>query len=281
MKRDAAPTRAPESVPLPRISRWLFRWFAKYAERYLRRHVHAVRVSRSGPPPALGDRSAVLYLNHPSWWDPLVGLFLATRFWPERAHYAAIDAAALQRYRFFERIGFFGIEPGSVRGARRLLSIGQGVLAADHAMLWITAQGEFADCRARPLELRRGLSHVAARAARGLIVPLAIEYTFWQERFPEVLVRFGEPIDLEAESAVGRLARDAEQWQALLAVRLEATQDALAREAIARRAADFTTLLSGRAGVGGVYQHWLKVRSRWRGETFRPEHGDEDASREP
>lgn len=270
MKRDAARTRSVATTELPRISRWLFDLFTKYSAGYLRRNVHAVRISRAGPAPQLGDRPAVIYLNHPSWWDPLVGLYLATRFWPQRAHYAAIDAAALGRYRFFERIGFFGIEPGTLVGARRFLSIGAGVLAKSNANLWVTAQGQFADCRARPVELRRGLAHLAAREQCGVIVPLALEYTFWQERFPEVLVRFGEPIDLEHDACTPRL--DAEQWQARLAVRLEATQDALAREAILQNAADFETLMSGRAGIGGVYERWQRMRARWRGETFQSEH---------
>jgi 1-acyl-sn-glycerol-3-phosphate acyltransferase len=258
------------TTELPRISRWLFDLFTKYSAGYLRRNVHAVRISRAGPAPQLGDRPAVIYLNHPSWWDPLVGLYLATRFWPQRAHYAAIDAAALGRYRFFERIGFFGIEPGTLVGARRFLSIGAGVLAKSNANLWVTAQGQFADCRARPVELRRGLAHLAAREQCGVIVPLALEYTFWQERFPEVLVRFGEPIDLGHDACTPRL--DAEQWQARLAVRLEATQDALAREAILQNAANFETLMSGRAGIGGVYERWQRMRARWRGETFQSEH---------
>ena len=270
MKRDVARTRPVAATELPRISRWQFDLFAKYSAGYLRRNIHAVRISRTGPAPQLGDRPAVIYLNHPSWWDPLVGLYLATRFWPKRAHYAAIDAAALGRYRFFERIGFFGIEPGTLGGARRFLSIGAGVLARSNTNLWVTAQGQFTDCRARPVELRRGLAHLAAREQRGVIVPLALEYTFWQERFPEVLVRFGEPIDLELDECAPRL--DAKQWQARLAARLEATQDALARESIPRNAANFETLTSGRAGVGGVYERWQRVRARWRGETFQSEH---------
>jgi 1-acyl-sn-glycerol-3-phosphate acyltransferase len=270
MKRDAARASPVAAAELPRISRWQFELFAKYAAGYLRRNVHAVRISRSGPAPQLGERAAVIYLNHPSWWDPLVGLYLATHFWPQRVHYAAIDAAALGRYQFFERIGFFGIEPGTLRGARRFLSIGSGVLAKSNANLWVTAQGQFADCRARPVALRRGLAHLAAREQRGVILPLALEYAFWQERFPEVLVRFGEPIDLGPDECVPRL--DAAQWQARLAVRLEGTQDALAREAISQDAAYFETLTSGRAGVGGVYERWQRLRARWRGETFQREH---------
>ena len=270
MKRDAARIRPVAAAEFPRISRWQLKLFAKYSAGYLRRNVHAVRISRAGPAPELGERPAVIYLNHPSWWDPLVGLYLATLFWPERAHYAAIDAAALGRYRFFERIGFFGIEPGTLRGARRFLSIGSGVLASSNANLWVTAQGQFADCRSRPVELRRGLAHLAAREPCGVIVPLALEYAFWQERFPEVLVRFGEPIELGSDECSPR--RDADQLQARLALRLEATQDALAREAITQNAANFATLTSGRAGVGGVYERWQRLRARWRGETFQTEH---------
>ena len=43
----------------------------------------------------------------------------------------------------------------------------------------------------RPVRLRPGLAHLARRVPGATIVPLALEYPFWDERTPEALCRFG------------------------------------------------------------------------------------------
>ncbi len=45
--------------------------------------------------------------------DPLICLRLAAELFPDRTHYGPIDAQALGRYRFFEKLGFFGVEAGT------------------------------------------------------------------------------------------------------------------------------------------------------------------------
>ena len=47
----------------------------------------------------------------------------------------------------------------------------------------------FAADRRRPLDLRPGVGHAVAAGA-GLIVPVAVEYPFWNERLPEAVVAF-------------------------------------------------------------------------------------------
>ena len=97
----------------------------------------------------------MVYLNHPSWWDPLVCLVLAHRCFPGRAAFAPMDAAQLERYRFFRKLGAFGVERGTRHGAAAFLRIGTKVLARPGAMLWLTPQARFADARERPLRFAR------------------------------------------------------------------------------------------------------------------------------
>lgn len=257
----------------PRVSPLLLSLFSRYAQSYLARHFHTVRLSRAGFPDRTlaRGRPVIVYLNHPSWWDPLVGMLLALKLFPDRRHFSPIDAAALVRYKFFERLGFFGIEPGSARGARRFLAVAQETLSgpqAGDASLWITAGGRFADPRERPVRLQAGLGHLASRLRDGIVFPLALEYPFWEERFPEALARFGEPVSL------GDTGLTREDWTAVLEENLAAAQDALAAEALTRDPARFEILLGGNAGVGGVYDAWRRLRSVVRGERFQPEHGD-------
>lgn len=258
-----------DRTDLPVLAPRLAALFSRYGERYLARHFHAVRLAREDrPDPAtLRGRPLIVYLNHPSWWDPLLCLLLARRIFPRLRHFGPMDAAGLEKYKLFGKLGFFGIEPGTARGARRFLEVSQALLAQPDTALWITAGGHFADPRERPVRLRPGLGSLLRRLDRVTVLPLALEYPFWEERSPEALARFGEPLHVRGSD------RNGTGWTVLLESRLAAIQDALASEALARDASRFEVLVGGRAGVGGVYDLWRSVRARLRGETFRPEHG--------
>jgi 1-acyl-sn-glycerol-3-phosphate acyltransferase len=244
---------------IPQRNEWLVAWFRRYARRYVGRHFHAVRLSRRGRAPRVPEGPLIVVTNHPSWWDPMI-ISLLTGLFPDRVPYGPIDARALEKYRFFAKLGFFGVEQDSMRGARTFLRTGQAILEQPGTALWVTAQGHFADTRERPLRLMPGVEHLARRMERGTILPVAIEYTFWDESKPEALVRFGEPI----------------RFGEAVAPALERAMDDLAAEAKTRDPMLFDNLLEGRSGVGGVYDLWRHVRARVRGESFSAEHGTFD-----
>ncbi len=252
----------------PRISKRLLAWFSHYARGYSRRHLHAVRLAREPRPPEAGSRPLIVVMNHPSWWDPLLGIALANARFSEREHYAPIDADALSKYAFLGKLGLFPVERDTPRGAASFLRTSRAILARKSATLWITAQGHFADPRLRPPGLQAGVGHLAHGLNDAWILPLAIELPFWEERTPEALLRFGDPVRVERGEA-----RTPEAWTALVEERLEAAQDALAQLALRRDGDAFETLLGGRAGVGGVYDAWRRLKARLRGERLDASHG--------
>ena len=264
--RPARPTeRAPS--PLARRWPWLIRLFGWYVSWFIKRHFHGLRVAERRVASSLPDGPVIIAINHPSWWDPLVAMVLAGLMGPRR-HVAPMDASALEQYRFFERLGLFGIEPGTAVGLRRLVQVARQTLQHRDAVMWLTPQGSFADVRQRPLALQPGVGVLAHQLAGGTIVPVAIEYPFWNERLPEILVRFGEPIAVNDGAE-----RTAREWTQLVEERLTATQDALREQAVARDAAAFEEVVVGRAGVSWLYDLWRRARAWWRGESFSAEHG--------
>lgn len=245
----------------PNFSPRFFSFFSRYARWYVGRSFHAVRLSLSGMPPMqTDDRPMVIFLNHASWWDPMIAVVLADRFWKTRRHYAPIDAGALDKYRFFRKLGFYPVEKNSARGARQFLATSLRILEQPGAILWVTPEARFVDPRSRPTQLLPGLWHLARRAPHAAFVPLAMEYPFWQERFPEVLCGFGPPVHSPGEHS--------------LQTSLQDCQDALARDAIAQDRAKFEYLLGGRAGVSVFYDLWRRTRAAMSGASFSPEHGD-------
>ncbi|MFO1488114.1 MAG: lysophospholipid acyltransferase family protein [Verrucomicrobiota bacterium] len=257
-------------IALPRISEWVLRWFTWYSRRYVRRHFHSLRISCAGLPSDVRGLPLVIYSNHAAWWDPLVFLLLKAEFFAGRKAYAPMDAAMLQRYGLFRRLGFFGVETGSRKGAVTFLRTSETILQADDSLLVVTPQSRFADVRERPIRFAPGLGHLAARLPRAVFLPVVVEYAFWEERLPEILVRFGKPVHVDAAASP---ALTPEGWTRKLEQELEAIQNALAAEAVARDAGQFLTLLRGGAGQGGVYEAWQRFSAKLRGRSYRPEHG--------
>lgn len=260
-----------ELATLPRISPLVLRWFTWYSRRYFRRHFHCLRISRAGLSPRTAGRPLVLYSNHASWWDPLVCLLLKDMLFSGYTAFAPMDARMLERYRFFRRLGFFGVEQRSPRGAVRFLLLAEAALRSPQNLLALTPQSRFADVRQRPIQFVAGIGHLAARAPHALFLPVALEYVFWEERLPELLVRFGPSVTPSRQDGG---SFDAHRWTQLFAQQLADTQDALAQEAQRRRAEDFQTLLRGGAGQGGIYDAWRALKAKCRGKTFQREHGN-------
>jgi 1-acyl-sn-glycerol-3-phosphate acyltransferase len=265
---DATATDDPVTLRSPAMCRF----FAGVMRRQVARGFRALRVARPGLPTVPPSARLIVYANHPSWWDPAIFIVLADTLFPGRAGFGPMDAEALARYRFMRRIGIFGVTPGSARGAAQFLRIGERILSDPARMLWLTSQGTFADPRVRLVELQKGLAHLMARVPGAVAVPLALEYPFWSEKRPEALAAFGPPVRADAG---GRAALNATLTEAL-----EATQDGLARCAIARDPAAFDRVLGGRAGVGGVYGGWQRLRDALAGRVHSPDHLS-DAGRNP
>jgi len=259
-------SRDPKGSALPNRWLWLVRVFRKYACRYVRKHFHAVRLSKSGHALTASDEPLLVVLNHPSWWDPLIGIVLSRAF-ADRDQFAAIDAVAVEQYRFFRKLGFVGVDTKSLRGAAEFLRNGSAILSQPRRVFWVTAQGRFTDVRERPLSLQSGVGHLAARMIAGNVLPIALEYTFWTERTPEALVRVAEPLRIADHPGLHGKA-----WTVLIGEALTRNLDTLNAEAMTRDPAAFTELLSGKTGVGGVYDSWRRFKAWIRGRKFDASH---------
>ena len=248
-------------------SRRLLAFFATYLHWYIGRHFHALRLAN-------GDRFSnatgplIVYANHASWWDPLSFILLSRHLLPGASHYGPMDAAALKHYAIFRKLGLFPVEPGTTRGAAQFFRAARKILSTPNSVLWVTPEGRFTDMRTRPAVFRPGLAALVARTGACTLVPLAFEYTFWDERLPEILISCGEAIKV----ADGQLHTAAE-WSGQLAAALAATQDELAALSKLRDPALFTTLRSGRVGIGGVYDAWKRLLALLSGRVYEGSHG--------
>ncbi len=267
MKAESATASGSRAYPFLPVGKRQLIWFTRYVQWYLRRNFYRLHLLRLTPLEQVEGYPLLVCLNHPSWWDPLMGIYLSQRFFSERRHYAPIAAAGLAKYHFFERLGFFAIEPGTRTGAARFLSAGEAALSDANGALWVTPQGAFTDVR-RPMNIQPGVGHLALRLKRFAMLPLALEYGFWNERFPEAFACFGGPILAQSGGEYS-----AEEWTNIFSQALTTTSDTLAAQVQLRNPALFQPLLEGRAGVGGIYDLWRASKARIQGKPWLPEHG--------
>lgn len=243
--------------------------------RFTRRHMRAVRIAHWGMPEIPRGAPAVIFANHPSWWDGVAFMLLYRRLLKDRPLFTPMAEWALDKYAFMRRLGVFGIETGTPRGTVAFLRTAEHVLQDPGHILWMNAPGRFADPRERPIPIAPGMSRLPEMAPGANFVPLALDYPFWGERKAEMLVAFGAPIPASDLLALDRDARTAR-----LAAALEATCDRLTADAIARDPDRFETLVQGREGMGGVYQMWRRLGALLRGRRFDPRH-DHQPERAP
>jgi len=245
-----------------RILHWGFR---RYVRRFVRRHFNAVRIAGWEPLTKSLPGPLVCFANHPGWWDPMTAVLMTDLLFPERDFAAPMDAEALRSYPVLERLGFFPVQRETSGGVKAFLRTSRELLKSPNTILWLTPTGKFHDARL-PVPFLKGLSYLVDHHFHGTAVPVAIEYTFWNERSPELLLQFGAAVKC-AELPQDRTARNMELERALTT-----TQTRLAELAIARDPDGFTTVALGRAGIGGVYDFWRRLHASMQGRPFQDRH---------
>ena len=156
-----------------RHQRWAEAVFSSFLHGLLRRSFHSMRLV--GEIPALdADQPLLIVPNHGTWWDGFF-VYILNRMLFRRKLYLMMLDRQLARYRFFSRVGAFGIEPGLRRGVLESLRYSASVLREPGNALCVFPQGELRYHALRPLAYRKGLERVLALCDRPVqILPLGI-----------------------------------------------------------------------------------------------------------
>ena len=154
---------------------WVFGWYLRWL---FWRRFNGVRLSRTGLPQVPPGRPIIICSTIRPGGIRRSSSCCRRKLFPGRTGFGPMDAEALGKYGLLERMGVFGIELDTPRGAARFLRTCSQILSEPKRVLWITAQGEFADVRQRPLRLRPGLAHLLRRVPDAVVLPLALEYSF-------------------------------------------------------------------------------------------------------
>ncbi len=141
-----------------RHSPWADRIFLPYILREFRKYFHGLYFL--GRMPVIDPALPLLITpNHSTWWDGFFLYLLNKTILKRKLHLMMLEEQ-LSQYRFFSRIGAFGIEPGRPRRVYAALEYCADVLKDPANALCIFPQGELRYYGIRPLEFQRGLGHI-------------------------------------------------------------------------------------------------------------------------
>ena len=235
------------------------RFFAWYATRLVSRRFHALRLLE-GSREILEDasseeRSLIALISHGSWWDPLVGLVLWRKLMSGRDILMPMASEQLSRFRFFRRLGVFGIDPDDPTSMARMRShVLQRLSRSPDTLLGLTPQGRFTDPR-EPIRLRPGAAAIAAACERSpRVLVISIEYVFWQDARPELLVAIRSCDSPEAGSTT--------DWYRAMEEGIRRCAMDLAAASIARDESAFEVLVGGKHRINPFMDAWLRIRGR-------------------
>ena len=262
MPRPHGPAGRRDAILPGRWNARFFSFFAWYSRRLVAKHFHALRLSCDSCTEGLDaePRPLIVALSHSSWWDPIAAVVMKDALMPSRASCSPMDRVQLERFGFFRKIGIFGIDPDDPGAAGPMIDyVMDRMREHPRPTLIITPQGRFADVRA-PVEARPGAALLAARLAREgrapRVVGMAVEYPFWIDRRPEMLVRtsdFAAPADSSRASA----------WQRTIERGMADNAAALAGLSVARETSGFRTVVgSGSGAVHPVFDAWSRMRGK-------------------
>jgi 1-acyl-sn-glycerol-3-phosphate acyltransferase len=262
MARPNDPAGRSDAILAGRWNARFFSFFAWYSRRLVAKHFHALRLSSDSCAEGLDadTRPLIVALSHSSWWDPIAAVLMKDALIPSRASCSPMDRVQLERFGFFRKLGIFGIDPDDPAAAGPMVSyVMDRMREHPRPTLIITPQGRFADVRA-PVEVRPGTALLAARLVREgrtpRMVGMAVEYPFWIDRKPEMLVRVS---DFDAPSDATR----ASAWQRAIEQGMATNAAALAERAVARDPSAFRTLIgSGSGAVHPVFDAWARMRGK-------------------
>lgn len=234
--------------------------FARWLRGHIARRFHAVRMTRGSraafEAAARSPGPVLLACNHQSWWDPLVGFLMHATWFGDRPPLVPMDRTQLEKFRFFRKVGTFGVDPDDAGGMRPFLRHVESRFASGpRTVLMMTPQGRFVDPR-DPVATRPGAAMVAARAPGIHVLAVAIEYAFWTDQRPEVMLH-------AAAVAPPAGPEDARAWQEAIERAMNANAAGLAHAVRGRDPGAFELVLGGgSARIHPVYDAFLRLTGR-------------------
>lgn len=139
----------------------------------------------------------ILFAPHCNWWDGIVMYNITHRIFHKEIR---LMVEELNRFPLLRRGGAYSVNKKSPQSAMKALQYSVNVVGDLRNMLCIFPQGIIRPPHYRPIEFQTGLAYIAQNAVKKYgrvnLIPTAVDYTFFRDNRPEVVVKFGKRIEL-------------------------------------------------------------------------------------
>ena len=164
----------------------------------------------------------ILFAPHANWWDGIVLYNITHRICKKEIR---LMVEELNRFPLLRRAGAYSVNKKSAQSAMHALKYSVEMLKDLGNTLCIFPQGIIRPPHFRPIEFQTGLAYIAQNAAKKYgkvnLIPVAIDFCFFRDNRPEVVVDFGERIEVTAVEA----DIDRKEYTHFLAAKLTETCD--------------------------------------------------------
>lgn len=154
------------------------------------------------------DVPTILFAPHSNWWDGIVFYNTTHRIFHKEIR---LMVEELNRFPLLRRGGAFSVNKKSAQSAMKALQYSVDVVGDIRNMLCIFPQGIIRPPHYRPIEFQTGLAYIAENAVKRYgkvnLIPMAIDYCFFRDNRPEVIVEFGKRIELRQGNELDKLSR--------------------------------------------------------------------------
>lgn len=140
-----------------------------------------------------GCNSLLITPNHFTWWD---GFFIHTicrYLLPEKKFHLMMLEEQLSRYWYFSRLGCFSMNPANTPSVKETLKYTIELLRSPDNLVVLYPQGQIRSYDQRPLHLKPGIDFIVKRTKGPcVILPVGFKINYFDEKYPEIIVRFGD-----------------------------------------------------------------------------------------
>lgn len=139
----------------------------------------------------------IIFAPHCNWWDGIVLYNISHRICHKEIR---LMVEELNRFPLLRHGGAYSVCKKSPQSAMKALKYSIELLSDLRNILFIFPQGIIRPPHYRPIEFQTGLAYIAQNAVKKYgkvnLIPISIDYCFLRDNRPEVLVEFGENIQL-------------------------------------------------------------------------------------
>ena len=150
----------------------------------------------------------ILFAPHCNWWDGIVLYNTTHRIFHKEIR---LMVEELNRFPLLRRGGAYSVNKKSPQSAMKALQYSVDVVGDIRNMLCIFPQGIIRPPHYRPIEFQTGLAYIAENAVKRYgkvnLIPMAVDYAFFRDNRPEVIVEFGRRIEMVKGNDLDKLSR--------------------------------------------------------------------------